>query len=236
MQIINKKNILDTVDFHAHILPGADHGCNSLANGIEQLNLAHRYGVTRIVSTPHFYPQSFSVDDFIYRREKAFSSLINSTQESCLPKVVAGAEVLMCENIEYMPDIEKLCLGRSNILLLELPQETYSFDPVRSVKALIRKGFDIVLAHADRYDRRRIDEIVECGATIQLNAPALSSFIVRKHVFEWLESGRVSCIGSDIHGTSVSHYRKFCVASKRISRTNIDVIEKSNNMWERVSD
>ena len=227
-------NFLDTADFHAHILPGADHGCDSVESAIGQLNLASKYMVSRIVATPHFYPQSFSVDEFINRREHSMRLLHDATKSISAPTVICGAEVLMCEHIEKMPGIERLCLGKSNILLLELPQNSYSFDLVRSVKSLISMDFDIVLAHADRYDKDSIDCLIDVGAKIQLNAPSLSSLFIKKHIIEWIEGGYVVCIGSDIHGTSCSHYRKFRSAADKISRRYSYVNECSDSLWKRI--
>ncbi len=230
-----KNAVFDAVDFHAHILPGADHGCASVADLLVQLDIALRYGVSRIVATPHFYPQSFSVEEFLYKREVAYRAFCDATEGRSLPSVICGAEVLMCENIENMPDIEKLCIGKSNVLLLELPQNSYAFKPDRSVRRLIDKGFDIVLAHADRYDSQRIDELVSIGAKIQLNAPSLSSIIVKKHILNWINSGSVVCIGSDIHGTSPVHYRKFNKAAGKIARCYSELRDSSDALWRKVS-
>ncbi|MEE3459824.1 MAG: CpsB/CapC family capsule biosynthesis tyrosine phosphatase, partial [Candidatus Faecousia sp.] len=41
------------IDFHAHILPGADHGSDGLETSLRQLALAEEAGVDTIVATPH---------------------------------------------------------------------------------------------------------------------------------------------------------------------------------------
>ena len=66
---------MDIVDFHSHILPEADHGSSSVEESLEQLNLALKRCVTRIVATPHFYPNHDSPERFLRRR----ASLVNST-------------------------------------------------------------------------------------------------------------------------------------------------------------
>ena len=55
----------DLVDFHAHILPEADHGSSSLEMSLWQLASAKRYGVTRIIATPHFYPHVHTVESLL---------------------------------------------------------------------------------------------------------------------------------------------------------------------------
>ena len=107
---------LDIVDFHSHILPGADHCSGSLETSIWQINSAIRHGVTRIIATPHFYPHRHRVDDFVYKRDEAFYKL-----EKHIPKgvkIVLGAEVLICQGIENLPDIDKLFSSGTNCLLL----------------------------------------------------------------------------------------------------------------------
>ena len=60
------------IDFHSHILPKVDHGSNSLETSIKQLELAKKYGVTDVVATSHFYPQSNCDSAFLDRRDAAF--------------------------------------------------------------------------------------------------------------------------------------------------------------------
>ena len=192
----------DTVDFHAHILPGADHGSSSVQESLSQLLLARKYGVGRIIATPHFYPQSFDVETFINRRNTSFESLTIALADKNLPDIVLGSEVLLCENIYKMNGVSRLCIGNSNVLLLELPNGGYDFDYSKTIRALIRGGFRIVLAHADRYKKEIIYNLLREDIDIQLNASAVSSFFMKPHIKEWIEQGRVVGLGSDIHGTA----------------------------------
>ena len=44
----------DVVDFHTHILPGADHGSDSVETTLRQLEFARDAGVKRLIATSHF--------------------------------------------------------------------------------------------------------------------------------------------------------------------------------------
>ena len=99
----------DLVDFHSHILPGADHGSDSLDVSIAQLNLAKSAGVTRIIVTPHFYPHSHTVEKFLKRRNSSFKHLEASLGEN-MPEIRLGAEVLICKNLHKMERINELCI------------------------------------------------------------------------------------------------------------------------------
>ena len=48
------------IDFHAHILPGADHGSRDVKTTKAQLEMLAGAGVKAVVATPHFYPQKDS--------------------------------------------------------------------------------------------------------------------------------------------------------------------------------
>ena len=59
-------------DFHAHILPGADHGSRSPEDTEAQLTTLGECGVAHVAATPHFYPDVWdSADSFLtFRRER----------------------------------------------------------------------------------------------------------------------------------------------------------------------
>ena len=62
-------------DFHAHVLPKADHGCKNVEMSLAQLAQAREVGIHRIVATPHFYAQRHTVEEFLLRREYAYQTL-----------------------------------------------------------------------------------------------------------------------------------------------------------------
>ncbi|MDL2302574.1 hypothetical protein LJC58_09505 [Lachnospiraceae bacterium OttesenSCG-928-D06] len=70
--------MVKNIDFHAHILPGMDHGCKNCKMSEKQLEIAGKYGVNRIVATPHFYAQEETVDSFLQRRKEAILEITKS--------------------------------------------------------------------------------------------------------------------------------------------------------------
>ena len=220
---------MNAVDFHSHILPYADHGSSSLEVSMAQLSLALEHGVKRIVLTPHYYPHRENPESFIARREKCYNKLLNNLGDAS-PDVRLGAEVLICDNIEEIPRLEDLCVRGTRVLLLELPFTDFSESYVDSVKYLISDGYDVVLAHADRYDPSNIDRLVALGAKIQLNADSLSSLFVKKHIKRWIDNGYVYAIGSDIHGKDVKAYKRFEKALSRITASpNVEAF--ADHVW-----
>ena len=219
------------IDFHAHVLPGADHGSSSLEQSLNQLALARKWGVDRIVATPHFYPDRHSVEQFLARRSVAWSAL-TSSRESGAPMLALGAEVLICDGIERLDGLDKLCIEGTNILLLELPFSLFKLGYRDSIYRLIKGGYNVVLAHIDRYDPADIELLLECGAKAQLNAFALSGLTVPSYIKDWARSGAVIALGSDIHSDDKKAYRTFLKAKGRLEKLGaLDyIIDQSNNL------
>ena len=220
----------DLVDFHSHILPGADHGSVSTDMSVSQLNLAKNAGVTRIIATPHFYPQSHTVEKFLKRRNSSFIRLLSSLPDG-MPEIRLGAEVLLCKNIDKMDGISDLCIFGTNTILIELPFFEHSEAYVQSVKALIKSGLNVILAHADRYDKKVIEQYISIGAKIQLNASSLTKLIKQKHLFDWVDRGLVLALGSDIHRQDKKAYSNFLKAKAKLGKDVSYVKDKSDEIW-----
>ena len=225
----------DIVDFHSHILPGADHGSTCLETSVAQLSLARDAGVTRIIATPHFYPHRHTLDTFLERRKLAFENLRDAgALDICDVRV--GAEVLICENIELLEGIEELCIEGTRTLLLELPFLSFSESYCNTVEALILQGYEIVLAHADRYPKENIERLLSCGAKIQLNADSIATLFKKKHLYNWAENGHVVAIGSDIHNADGSAYKKFVRAQNKFLPYLDNIKKASDAIWDKASE
>ena len=205
-------NRFDLVDFHAHILPAADHGSSSLSTTSVQLDMAVKHGVSRIIATPHFYPTHHTVDSFVERRDLTYKSIPEATSYD----IRLGAEVLICNGIESLPGLEKLCVNGTRVLMLELPFADFQSEYCDSVYNLTRSGYDVIMAHADRYDPQNIERLIECGARLQLNADSLCGLFRQKRLYDWLDRDLVVALGSDIHGENKKAYKQFETACHKI--------------------
>lgn len=228
------KEKFEIVDFHSHILPGADHGSSSLETSLTQLKYAAESGIKNIVATPHFYPHAHTVDSFIAKRDAAYESLAPHIPDGMNIKL--GAEVLICKGIENLPGLDKLFLDGTNTLLLELSFSDFSADYPDSVQTLIKNGVNVVLAHADRYDPELIEQMLMLGAKIQLNATALNTVFKKKTLYDWLSRGVVVALGSDIHGadknaypTLVKAYKKIGVYAEKVQNESLNILKSSLN-------
>lgn len=221
----------DIVDFHAHILPGADHGSNSSDDSLHQLLYAAQAGVKRIIATPHFYPHYHTVDKFMIRREKAYLNLKERLSPD-LPEIRIGAEVLLCENLNKLPELSEFCIYGTNTLLLELPFSDISEQHVTTVSEIISEGIDVILAHADKYNTSDIEKFIPLGVKLQLNADAFLTLFKRTNLYDWLNRDLVVALGSDIHMRDKRAYKNFSKTISKLGNSLDSVYTASNKIWE----
>ena len=188
-----------SLDYHAHILPGCDHGSNSVEMSLKQINMAKVAGIQTVCATPHFYPHKESIASFIERRRQTAASLLEQSPEDA-PRILLGAEVLICDGMERLNGLRELCLEGTNELLLEMPFYHWPdtiWDTLYRLNDL--RGIQIVIAHADRYPPEDIHQLISEGIPLQLNVECLRKHLHRKRYLEWIRRGYVSYLGSDIH-------------------------------------
>lgn len=226
-----EKNTL--IDFHAHILPGMDHGCDDLAMSMEQLKMAAAHKIDIIIATSHFYPHMESVDSFLKRRAEAWENLKKVKGE--YPQIKLGAEVLLCSNIDRMKGIEALCIENSKLLLLELPlMEHWDHNLIETVIRLREnKGLEVILAHGERYPVKELKKLRVKGFQLQLNVASLTKLIPSQAVKRYIKEGCVTALGSDIHGLHNS-YRDYARAMKRWGLQAERIMEKTHRLLEGV--
>ena len=189
-----------SLDYHAHILPGCDHGSDGLATSLKQVEMAASAGVKTICATPHFYPHKESVESFLRRRKKTAGLLLRELPENA-PLIQLGAEVLICDGMESMGDgLSRLCREGTNELLLEMPFYSWTESLWNTLYLLCeRRDIQIILAHADRYPKENIERLICDGIPLQLNAVCLEKPFHRSRYLNWIENGYVKYLGSDIH-------------------------------------
>lgn len=204
-----------SIDFHAHILPGADHGSASLEVSQKQAELAAEAGIDVLIATPHFYPHRESPDDFFARREET-AKLLKENYPQKAPRLLIGSETHLCRGLHHMENIEQLCVEGTKVLLLELPGD-FSVSAYESTLEglLFERKLTVVLAHINRYSPQIIDFLMELGFLAQLNAEAFCHLRTRRRAIERAKDPRIVALGSDIHGVSVG-YEEFRQMRRRL--------------------
>jgi protein-tyrosine phosphatase len=228
--------MISTVDFHSHILCGADHGSQNIATSEAQLKLMSSFGTNVAVATPHFYPEQHSISDFLNDVEGALYKTkqidLNSKIELCV-----GAEVMVCQGLENLAGLDRLCIRGTNCILLELPTaSSWNRGVIDTIEHIIDKNYTVVLAHIDRYFPKReseIDHILSLGALAQINASAFFTLGLKRKMLSYIDAGVVCAFGSDLHGVDTKQYKMFASLPKRIGKERFEyVMSKANELIE----
>lgn len=190
------------LDFHTHILPGVDDGSRNVDESMQMLARMKEQGVSQVVATPHFYADDESVEAFLARRETAFQSLKDRPEDS--PEILLGAEVRYYEGISRMPDLKKLRVQNSRLLLLEMPFRPWSEYAVREVIDIAcQGGITPVIAHVERYlflQRKDVAaRLLNNGVLFQVNSTFFTGWRLRRRAMNMLRQGQIHFVGSDCH-------------------------------------
>ncbi len=194
------------IDFHSHILPGIDDGSKDPEMSLKMVTALKDQGVDTICATSHFYAMQRSPQRFLQRRQEAFDKLRERLPEDA-PRILLGAEVLFFPGISRMEELPWLCLEGTNLLLLEMPFDTWTEYMIREVTELARSGcFTILLAHIERYYFKQPvsvwDQFLENDILMQSNAEFFVPFGTRHKAFRLLREQRIHLLGTDCHNMS----------------------------------
>lgn len=195
-------------DLHSHILPGMDDGCKTVEESLQLLRTSYEQGVRKICATPHYYPVE-SVDEFLARRGEAVNLLNRALEKETMPvpKICLGAEVAYRPGICYQEDLNKLCIGDSQYLLLEMPFYKWGDEVVRTLRGISNvRGITPILAHIERYlsmqDKDVLDRVLDQEILVQMNAARLLHFSSRGQAKRLLNNGTVQLLSSDCHNNT----------------------------------
>lgn len=195
------------VETHCHILPGIDDGAKDVETSLNMIKKLQEQGAKKIIVTPHYYSDSISLDDFVARRDKALAELKAALPEDS-PEIIPAAEVFITRYLFHNDDLSPLCYGKDRYILIEHPFSSSFSD--ESYERLLSLCCDYrmtpILAHIERYpalmnNEDKLDRFLDMGCLTQVN---ISSFddsprLVKKKLLKYLDSGRISIIGSDCH-------------------------------------
>ena len=215
------------IDFHSHILCGVDHGSRSIETSISQLKLMKENGTDTIVATSHFYPEKMTLDHFLDKVAAAEDRMSSAISDVGLD-VCIGSEVLVCNGLDRLEGLEKLCIRGTNCLLLEIPfVDTWISGAVSTIERIIDNGYVVLLAHIDRYladHEDDIDRLISCGAYAQINASAFNTFGLKRKVKAYVDSGCVYAFGSDLHEVDKKAYKEFTSIKKKVGPDNFEMV------------
>lgn len=193
------------IDWHSHILPGMDDGSRDVPESLAMLQMQSEQGVQVAVATPHFYANDESVDHFLQRRQQSFDTL-SSQCPAGTPEILLGAEVRYYQGISRWPELKKLCVQGTRMLLLEMPMCRWTEYMVRELLEIASMGsVQLMMAHIERYLPLQNEDVFkklqEYGVLMQVNASFFQGFGNRRKALSLLRMGWIHAIGSDCHNT-----------------------------------
>ena len=137
------------IEYHCHILPGIDDGAKDAETSLAMIEMMKEQGIERIAATPHFYAhREKSVADFMKKRQAAFDKI---RDKAAVSDIRLGAEVSIEHGISELPDIEKLAIEGTRMILLELPYRAYAkwmSEEIYNIGAEYK--LKVILAHVHR--------------------------------------------------------------------------------------
>ena len=194
------------IDFHSHILPGIDDGSPDVETSLRMISALQTQGVDTICATSHFYATERTPERFLFRRQEAFDRL-KAALPADAPRILLGAEVLFFPGISHMEELPALCLEGTDLLLLEMPFDSWTDYTIREVMELACSGrYMILMAHIERYFFQQPvsvwDDFLNKGILMQSNADFFLRFSTRRKAFRLLREGRIHLLGTDCHNMS----------------------------------
>ena len=195
------------LDLHTHILQGMDDGSRDLRQSMILLKREARQGVDKVILTPHFYAEREELNHFLNRRDRAFAQLQQAVQDKKkLPERFLGAEVAYFNGMSRVDGIERLCIGDTQAMLVEMPFGRWSrhvLDEILFLKEC--RGIRPVIAHVERYmgfqPMGTVRSLCESGIWIQANASFFLDWKTSWMARRMLKKRQIHFIGSDCHDT-----------------------------------
>lgn len=197
------------IDFHSHILPKMDDGASGTDESIKMLQMLAKANVDLVVLTPHFYRQNENIQKFLERRRSSYERLCEAAEGiPGLPELVLGAEVYFYPSLSSNPDFEKLCIGDTGYILLELPFERFHDNFHNDFANFMNRCRNrVILAHIERYltfgnTTEDIERLRRNGNIIcQMNCSAIAEagFFKRNKLLKLVSDGTISVLGTDAH-------------------------------------
>lgn len=199
-------------DVHCHIMPGVDHGSQSVEQSLDMIRAEMEMGINRIILTSHVTAVTF---------ENTQESLTRAFRVLKQAVADAGLDVELCVSAEYRMDeyFDKeykaghLLPMPGNHILLEnsFQQELMNLDDLLFDMQV--KGYKTILAHPERYSyysrrRKRYEQLHTAGARFQVNILSFTGYFgeeARDSALWFARNGMIDYLGSDMHNIKHAH-------------------------------
>lgn len=196
---------IDRVDLHTHILPNMDDGPKTVDASIDLLEAFKEINIYDIIATPHFYIHENGVERFIERRTQSYRSLMDAYDFK--GRIVLGAEVYYSKKLYRIDSFERLTMGNSNYILIELPYiDKIDKEWLEDIEDMMKMtGLTVIFAHIERFFDKLTwtakRKLYSMNAIFQINLPSLENENLKKKIYKFLKKGKFTVLASDSHNT-----------------------------------
>lgn len=196
------------IDIHSHLLYGVDDGAKTIEDSLSILSDLKDLGYTDVILTPHYIKDSH-YDSTRSENLKRLKVLREELQNNNINiNVYLGNEIYIDDDIEdFLNNNVISSLNDSNFLLIELPMSGEYPNYKEIFNYLIKKNYNVILAHPERYmafqkDFSKIEELSEIGVYFQCNIESIVGRYgktAKKTIKKILKNHKINFLATDIH-------------------------------------
>ena len=196
-------------DMHCHLIPRVDDGSKCIEESIECLQTLQAVGFNKVIITPHFQYPRFpnDEDDIRHRYEEVKQQAKEQGVEIELRGI--GGEYRIDSGFQARLDNPRFLKIGDKYVLVEFSLHQQMMGSDEMIFDLQMKGYDVILAHPERYpymniNGMRMEQLKNQGVFFQINALSLGGFYgddAKQRAYDMLERGWVEFMGTDTHNT-----------------------------------
>lgn len=213
----------DLYDIHCHILPGVDDGAKNMDIALALIEKEIEAGVETIILTPHFRKEMFEPDmEDIWN---AYDELLYETRYKNI-RLYLGCEFhANMEMVETLDNDLRPTLADSRYVLTEFAHNSTRAFMKERADALLMSGYRPIIAHIERYRATRkdfdlIEDLIEMGCEVQVNADAIigrDGLGAQRFCKKLMQEDMLHYVGSDTHNLRgrASHMGECCEYLKK---------------------
>ena len=219
-------------DMHCHLVPQVDDGSKCFEESVECLKTLKAVGFNKVYITPHFQHPRFDNDEEDIRRR--YQEMKLRAVEAAVDIEMAGVagEYRIDSGFKNRLENHRFLQVAGKYVLVEFSLHQQMMGCDEMIFDLQMKGYDIILAHPERYPYlnvlgSRMEQLKNQGVFFQINALSLGGFYgeePKRRAYQMLERGWVEFMGTDTHNTMY--------AQALIDLSNDRKVEKILNKYE----
>ncbi len=193
------------VDMHSHLIPGIDDGVKTVDEAIPLIRRFFQLGYRKLIITPHInsrFPNSSK------RIRSGLQQLRLAVEEARIPIILeAAAEYQLEEGFGKLLEANDFLTFGNQQLLIELSYFLPPPDLSEILYQLQSSGYNLILAHAERYgywhrDLSKLESLLDREVALQVNLNSFSGYFgadVRNAARKIVARAWVTYAGSDVH-------------------------------------